>query len=174
MMFLLVSQHPYPASGMSLVPPFMSMSIPASSSAQRLLERPAPQQHLLHVRSSPRCRGHKSPNPLSTQSQPQPRYCRLAGSRLCRSARFLIRRPLCSSLQTTPPAASVRVDLIGGAFVPAIAAGEPVVVDSPAGDGAVPAGHAVEAAIEGDEARGAAVPRLEVHAHFALRLRVRL
>lgn len=62
----------------------------------------------------------------------------------------------------------MRVDLIGGALVAAIAAGQAVVVDSPAGDGAVPAGDAVEATVEGEEAGGAAVPGLEVDAHCAL------
>jgi hypothetical protein len=59
----------------------------------------------------------------------------------------------------------VRVNLIRGAFVPAVAAGEAVVVESPAGEGAVPAGDAVEAAVECEEAGGAAVPGLEVDAH---------
>lgn len=59
----------------------------------------------------------------------------------------------------------MRVDFVVGALVPAAAAGQSVTVDPPAGEGAVPAGDAVAAAVEGEEAGGAAVPGLEVDAH---------
>jgi hypothetical protein len=49
-----------------------------------------------------------------------------------------------------------------------------VVVDSPAGEGAIPAGDAVEAAIKCEEAGGTAVPGLEVDAHFVDGVRMRL
>lgn len=49
-------------------------------------------------------------------------------------------------------AEQVRVHLVVGALVPAAAAGQAVAVDAPAGQGAVPAGHAVAAAVEGEEA----------------------
>jgi hypothetical protein len=49
-------------------------------------------------------------------------------------------------------AKQVRVHLVVGALVPAAAAGQAMAVDAPARQGAVPAGHAVAAAVEGEEA----------------------